>query len=166
MKNNKKWFSKAVGALVGLACALMLGALFYGAMAYQLSGEPAQRNQEPGSESGLLALPGAQLLSEQTTNEEMGGEICRVTTRVYRLDDGVEVQAVSATPAAYIERLSAEKWTAQLVTGFSLAGMDAVYSVRGGEGMLSCRAGERIYMLCAAAQEQTLYTLGTQAVIE
>ena len=55
-----------MGALIGLACALMLGALFYGAMAYQLSGEPAQRNQEPGSESGLLALPGAQLLSEQT----------------------------------------------------------------------------------------------------
>ena len=166
MKNNKKWFSKAVGALVGLACALMLGALFYGAMAYQLSGEPAQRNQEPGSESGLLALPGAQLLSEQTQQQEMGGALCTVTTRIYKTQDGLEVEAVSASPAAYIARLSEEGWTAQLITGFTLAGLDAVYSVRGKEGMLSAREGERIYMLRCAANAQTLYEKGTLAKLQ
>ena len=64
------------------------------------------------------------------------------------------------------ERLSEEKWTAQLVTGFTLAGLDAVYSVRGEEGLLSARAGDRIYMLRAPVDEQALYVLGAGAYLE
>ena len=168
MKPNKKrkWVKSAIEMIVGLSCALALGAVFYGAMAYQLSGEQAPETAAAVSADALLTLPGAKMRFEQTVLQEMGGETCTVTIRRYYTDGGVEIEAVSASPAAYIERLARENWTAQLVTGFSLAGLEAVYSVRGEEGMLSSRKGDRIYMLRAAADERTLYTLGTSACLE
>ncbi len=154
--------------LFGLACALVMGAIFYGAMAYQLSDDSGKEFSAVASAytDALLTLPGAQMISEQTFQQEMGGEVCTVAMRIYRADDGIEIEAVSAEPAAYIERLAKEGWTPQPVTGFSLAGQDAIYSVRGEEGMLSCRSGDRVYMLRAAADEQALYTLGANAQLE
>lgn len=164
-KNNKKWFAHAIGLLLGLAFALVLGGIFYGVMAYQLAdGEPQEA--AVAAVEGALALPDAQLVSEQTQQQEMGGALCTVTTRIYKTQDGLEVEAVSASPAAYIARLAEESWTAQLITGFTLAGLDAVYSVRGEDGMLSTREGERIFMLRCAADEQALYSLGAGAVFE
>ena len=107
-----------------------------------------------------------ELAAEQTAQQDVGGETCTVTTRTYHAADGLEIETVSASPAAYAERLSEEKWTAQLVTGFTLAGLDAVYSVRGEEGLLSARAGDRIYMLRAPVDEQALYVLGAGAYLE
>lgn len=169
MSANKRtnWLGSAVGALIGLLCALVLGAVFYGAMAYQLiGGRQETAAVAAAGPDALLALADAQLLAQHTTQEEMGGEACTVTTRVYRTDAGLEIEAVSASPTAYIERLAQENWTAQLVTGFTLAGMDAIYSVRGDEALLSCRDAQRIYMLRARADEQTLYALGAGAVLE
>ena len=167
-KNREKWLPRAAGVVVGLACALALAAVFYGAMAYQLAGEREQGAQQEAAagENALLAISDAQLISEQTASEEIGGALCTVTTRVYRTQDGLEIEAVSASPAAYIERLAAQKWTAQLITGFTLAGLDALYSVRGEESLLSARDGERVYMLRCAADEQTLYALGALAYFE
>ncbi len=167
-KNKKKWLSRAVGMLPGIVLALVMAAAFYGAMAYQLAGGQTQGMQQASAagEHALLALPDAQLISEQTAQQEMGGETCTVTTRIYKTQDGLEAKAISASPAAYIERLAAEKWTAQLITGFSLAGLDAVYSLHGEEGMLSARDGERVYMLSCAAGEQTLHALGAAAAFE
>jgi len=168
MKNGGNVLQSAIGALIGLACALVLGAVFFGVMAYQLAdGEPkgAQGVQAAGADA-LLAVPDVKLIAEQTVTEEMGVESCMVTVRIYRTDDGLEIEALSASPAAYAQRLSKEKWTAQLVTGFTLAGLEAVYSVRGEEGMLSARDGDRIYMLRAPVDEQALYVLGTQAFLE
>ena len=170
MSSKSKGFSLsgAIGWLLGLLCALVLGGVFYGAMAYQLLGdEPPGMQQVQSAEAGaLLMLPDAQLLSEHTDEQEIGGEICTVTTRSYQTQDGLKAEAVSAGPAAYIERLSQEHWTAQLVTGYTLAGMEAVCSQRDEEYMLSARAGDRIYMLRADADEQTLYTLGAGAALE
>ena len=167
MKAKKKGIKlrSAVELLFGLACALVLGAVFYGAMAYQLA-DGQKQDAAVISQDALLTLPGARLHFEQTVLQEMGGETCTVTVRRYQADNGIEIEAVSARPAAYIERLARENWTAQLMTGFSLAGLDAVYSVRAEEGMLSCRNGEWVYMLRAAADERTLYTLGTSARLE
>ena len=165
MKKKGKRLRSAVELLIGFVCTLMLGAVFYGAMAYQLA-DGQKQDAAVISQDALLTLPGARLHFEQTVLQEMGGETCTVTVRRYQADNGVEIEAVSASPAAYIERLARENWTAQLMTGFSLAGLDAVYSVRAGEGMLSCRHGNRVYMLRAAADERTLYTLGTNARLE
>lgn len=165
-KKRPNWLGSAVGTLIGLLCALALGAVFYGAMAYQLTGGRQDAAVEAARPEALLTLADAQLLAQQTVQEEMGGEICTVTTRVYRTDAGLEFEAIAASPAAYIERLAKENWTAQLVTGFTLAGMDAVYSVRGEEGMLSCRSGDHVYMLRAPADEQTLYEKGTLAKLQ
>jgi len=166
-KKKKNWLSGAIVGLVGLACALVLSAVFYGAMAYQLldgAAQPVQTvsQQEAGA---LLAISDAELLSEQTEQTEIEGTVCTVTTREYQTADGLRVQAISASPAAYIARLSQEKWTPQLITGFTIAGMDAVYSLRGEEGLLSCREGDWICMLIAAADEQTLYALGAGAYL-
>lgn len=168
MKKRKNWLSNAIGLLIGLACALVLAAVFYGAMAYQLADgalESAQAIavQEAGA---LLALSDAQLVSEGTRQQEIEDVLCTVTTRTYRTDTGVEAEAVSASPAAYIARLSDEGWTAQLITCFTLAGMDAVYSLRGDEALLAAREGDWVYMLRAEADEQTMYALGAGAYLE
>lgn len=164
-KKWKKWMQNSVSLLIGTVCALVLGAVFYGAMAYQLAGgEGAQA--EAAQEPGVLALEEAQLLSEQTLRERRGGQDCTVIERQYQRADGVRVTAITATPAAYIERLSEEKWTAQLITGFTLAGMEAVYALRGGEAMLCARQGDTICMLISQADEQTLYALGAAAGLE
>lgn len=166
-KKGKKWMRNAVSLLIGTACALVLGAVFYGAMAYQLAGDEAQAAQEGGGQaSGVLALEEAQLLSEQPLHERRGGQDCEGIERQYQRTDGVQVTAITARPAAYIERLSEENWTAQLITGFTLAGLEAVYAVRGGETMLCARQGDTIYMLLAQTDEQTLYALGAEAVLE
>ena len=164
-KKKKKWIASAVSLLVGAACALVLGAVFYGAMAYQLaSGETAaQATEESG---GRLMLGSAQLVSEQTTLERYGGQDCTVLERRYQLEDGTQAEAITAQPAAYIERLSEEKWTPQLMTGFALAGLDAVYAARGEDVMLCAREGDTVYALLTQADEQTLYALGAAAGLE
>ena len=165
MKKGKISLHSAIGALIGIACALALGAAFYGVMAYQLA-DGSQKSAETALPDALLAIADVELAAEQTAQQDVGGETCTVTTRTYHAADGLEIETVSASPAAYAERLSEEKWTAQLVTGFTLAGLDAVYSVRGEEGLLSARAGDRIYMLRAPVDEQALYVLGAGAYLE
>lgn len=164
-KKKKKWIASAVSLLVGAACALVLGAVFYGAMAYQLAGgeTAAQATEESG---GRLMLGSAQLISEQTTLERHGGQDCTVLERRYQLEDGTQAEAITAQPAAYIERLSEEKWTPQLMTGFALAGLDAVYAARGEDVMLCAREGDTVYALLTQADEQTLYALGAAAGLE
>ena len=168
MKNRSFRLSSAIGWLLGLLCALVLGGVFYGAMAYQLLGQEWENLETAcvADKDALLALPDMELISEQTVQQEVGGETCTVTTRIYQTQDGVQVEAVSASPAAYIERLSQEKWTPQLITGYVLAGMEAVYSLRGEEKLLCARTDDRIFMLCTRADEQMLYTLGAQAALE
>ena len=93
----------------------------------------------------------------------MGGAECHIVTRVYAAENGLQATAVSAVPAAYIERLSAEGWQAQLVTGFAIGETDAVYARSGENAMLCAKEGETVYMIIAQADEQTLYALGVDA---
>ena len=74
--------------------------------------------------------------------------------------------AVSAFPAAYLAMLAEESFSPQLVTGFSLAGLDAVLERKGEVSMLAAREGNRVYLLAAQADEQTLYSLGAAAMLE
>ncbi len=162
-KKKKHGLMRALSALLGFACALVLGALFYGTMVYQLAGEDSvQESSVPGA---VLTLP-AQLKSEETREIICGGQLCQVITRTYALDDGEKAMAVTASPAAYFEHLSAEGFVPQLVTGFTLAGLDAICMKRGDRSLLAARSGEYVYLLEAAADEQTLYALGAGAVLE
>ena len=70
---------------------------------------------------------------------------------------------ITASPAAYIERMKQEGWQAQLVTGFAIGETDAVYARSGENAMLCARDGETVYMIIAQADEQTLYALGVDA---
>lgn len=184
-KNGRKMTPGGVLAgLIGLTCALVLGAVFYGAMVYQLTGEQAQASVHvsapsaspaplaPGLSSAalypgaLLALSDAQLTGERAQDIACGGENCRVIERSYALPSGLKVQAVSAYPAAYLEKMALDGYAPQLITGFSLAGMDAVYALRGGEAALCAREGDYIYMLLAQADDQAMYALGVSAYLE
>lgn len=181
-KKSGRLTALAMG-LLGLVCALVLFVIFYGTMVYQLSGEEgggAQRarlasspgplvqgapasTQFPGA---LLALGEGALVEERIEETRAGGELCRVVTRRYELAGGGEALAVSAVPAAYLERLSEERFEPQLITGFVLAGMDAVYEVRGDEALLVGRDGEFVYLLRASVGEQEIYALGAGAELE
>ena len=54
----------------------------------------------------------------------------------------------------------------QLVTGYVLAGMDALYAVENGVGILAARDGDFIYLIEAEAGESALYALGAAAGLE
>jgi hypothetical protein len=138
----------------------MLAAVFYGAMVYQLAGEPAAPTQQDEALDGVLALSSGTLLDEAVTQEEVGGALCTVTTRTYALADGSQALAVTASPAAYIERLSGKDVQMQLITGFVIDDLDAVYALRGGAGILAARSGDAVYMIEGPADQQALYELG------
>lgn len=167
---RKRWGNAALRvllALVSLLCALALAAMFYGTMVYQLldeNGRPLAL--EEAQPAGLLALGEGEMTDEQTYTEAVGGVDCTVVARAYALEGGGAARAITATPAAYLERLQQEGWQPQLVTGFTLAGMDAVCERREGEMLLAARAGETVYLLATDGEEQTLYALGTTARIE
>ncbi len=167
--------------LLGLVCALTLFVIFYGTMVYQLSGEaqgggrgarlvsspaPLGSGTDAPFPGALLALGEGTLLSEDAQDARTGGEICRVVTRRYALPGGGEALAVSAAPAAYLESLSEERFEPRLITGFMLAGLDAVYETRGDEALLVSRDGDFVYLLCARATEQEIYALGVGARLQ
>ena len=107
-KRKARWtVSGVLAALLGFACAVVLGALFYGALVYQLAGETAQDAALEEQAGGMLALSSGVLLEETIAQADVGGALCMVTARTYRLENGTQVKAVTATPAAYLERLSA-----------------------------------------------------------
>ena len=170
MKEKKRFLlSNAIFLLIGLLCALVLCAMFYAAMAYQLAGEGEEDSAAADVRScaaqttdagGLLALEGMQPVLERAEDAEMGGALCRVTTRVYETENGARLEAVTAYPAAYLERMAQEGFVPQLMTGFMIAGLDAVYAVSGGQCALYARDGERVYALFMPADEQAAYALG------
>ena len=169
-KKKKSRWAGIWTALLGALCALVLCVIFYGTMVYQLADQTqtsARRAQSAVTADGYpektLSIEGMTLLEEKKETVRMGGAECHIVTRVYAAENGLQATAVSA---AYIERLSAEGWQAQLVTGFVLGEEEAVYALRGSEGMLAARSGDAVYMLISAAQEQELYALGSQAKIE
>ena len=152
-------------ALIALLCALVLGGLFYATMVYQLAGEgaaPSRADNEPAALRAISLGEGV-LMREEMGTQEIGAGKCSVITREYALSDGTGVLAISATPAAYMERLSLEGWTPQLITGFMLAGLDAVYEQNGDRAMLVAREGDMVYLIEAEASEETLYALGAGA---
>lgn len=168
MKGRRKKGSRLTGLLLnalGLICALVLGGIFFCAMVYQLAGEDVP-DASAAQAAGVLALDAGTLLSESHESVEMGGALCSVITRIYALQDGTTAEAVSAQPAAYLERMAQEKWEPQLITGFIIAGMDAVYALRGEECLLAARTGDTVYMIRTAAAEQAAYALGAGAYLE
>ena len=159
-KRGKRTLGGVLAALLGFACALLLGALLYGAMVYQLAGEkqaPAQSGQ------GLLSLSGVQLLETAQQERQTGGALCTLTTRVYQLENGAQARAITATPAVYLERLSEPGVVMQLITGFVIDDLDALYAREGETGILAARSGDTVYMIEAVCDEQTLYALGAGA---
>lgn len=179
-KRKKSRVAGALTALLGFVCALILGALFYGTMVYQLSGEESATTAQAataqpgaGAQAGgavfpgrLLALGEGVLTDEQAAEETVDGVRCTVVTRVYTLGDGTRVSAVSASPAAYMARLAGLGFTPQLVTGFAMAELDAVCEARGQELLLAAREGDCVYFIAAEASEQTMLALGASAVLE
>ena len=161
-KKRSRWIG-ALAALLGVVCALILCALFYGTMVYQLAGESGEDAAPAG---GTLALSAGTLEDESRQNIRMGGKTCDVLTRTYRLEGGAQVQAVTASPAAYIERMKEEGWQAQLITGFAIGPLDAIYAVSGESAMLCAQSGQTVYMILAQADENALYALGADADFE
>ena len=182
-KARRITLGSVISWLFGLACALALGAVFYGAMAYQLTGEGAKTAVQSGAKEmpaplapglssaalypgPLLALSGAQLIEEKARDEIFGGEACRVITRTYALPSGAQASAISAYPAAYLERMAQQGYVSQLITGFVIADMDAVYALKGEEALLCARNVDYVYMIEATADEQSVYALGMAAYFE
>lgn len=182
-RRGRERISQMLAALVGLGCALVLGAVFYATMVYQLAGEERATSPEVGPAASpaplvqgasvqalfpgaLLALGSGELSGQHAQDVRMGGMTCRVVTRTYVLEDGSRALAVSATPAAYLERLAQEGWTPQLITGFVVQDMEAVYALLDQRGMLYARSGDCAYMIEANAGEQAMYALGASAYLE
>ena len=148
-KKRKSRLTGALMALLGAACALILCAVFYGTMVYQLADRTDGAQARQAGTAKTLALGSGEMEGESRERVQMGGKLCDVLTRTYLLADGTRMQQ--------------EGWQAQLVTGFAIGETDAVYARSGGNAMLCARDGETVYMIIAQADEQTLYALGVDA---
>lgn len=169
----------ALLSLSGLLCALLLGGLFYLTIVWQSGAGSVDMRQSaaPNTTAGFAEdvgglFPAAQLeLSDaepaefSATDVNVGGKSCRVVTRKYALADGKTAYAVSAWPAAYLEWMAAERYTPQLVTGYVIGELDAVYALRDDSALLCARKGDAVYLLLSDADENELYRLGAAAVI-
>lgn len=163
-KRKRRWtVSGALAALLGFVCAAVLGALLYGAMVYQLAGEQAADAAPQENAGGVLTLGGGVMTDESIAQENVGGALCTVIRRTYLLESGVQALAVTAEPAAYLERLAAPGVQMQLITGFVIDGMDALYAVSGDTGILAARSEDTVYMIEAPNDQQALYELGAGA---
>ena len=157
-KKRKSRLTGALMALLGAACALILCAVFYGTMVYQLADRTDGAQAKQAEPAKTLALGSGEMEGESRERVQMGGKLCDVLTRTYLLADGTRAQAIT-----YIERMKQEGWQAQLVTGFAIGETDAVYARSGENAMLCAKDGETVYMIIAQADEQTLYALGVDA---
>ena len=168
MRGKKKpnRLTGALMALLGAACALILCAVFYGTMVYQLADRTDDAQAKQAETAKTLALGSGEMESESRERVQMGGKLCDVLTRTYLLADGTRAQAITASPAAYIERMKEEGWQAQLITGFAIGPLDAIYAVSGESAMLCAQSGQTVYMILAQADENALYALGADAVFE
>lgn len=171
----------ALLSLSGLLCALLLGGLFYLIIVWQhgAGGADVRQTAVPhitadssygeGADGSFpaaqLELPGEELAEVSATEADVGGESCRVVTRKYALADGKTAYAVSAWPAAYLEWMAVQRYTPQLVTGYVIGELDAVYALRSDSALLCARSGEAVYLLLSDADENELYRLGAAAVI-
>lgn len=147
--------------LTAVLCALALGLLFYAALVY---GTDESRAGE--GEALTLSLGEGALLSEETVEEVVGGARCQVLRRRYLLENGTTALALTAEPAAYMQRLAQEGFKPQLVTGFLLAGLDAVYERRDERALLAVRDGDTVFMIEADVAEEAIYALGAGAKLE
>ena len=157
MRGKKKpnRLTGALMALLGAACALILCAVFYGTMVYQLADRTDDAQAKQAETAKTLALGSGEMESESRERVQMGGKLCDVLTRTYLLADGTRAQAITASPAAYIERMKQEGWQAQLVTGFAIGETDAVYARSGENAMLCAKDGETVYMIIATSRPCT-----------
>lgn len=185
-KRKKHALSGVFVGMVGLLCAMVLGALFYGTMVYQLAGEEGEQQRAQAHAAATPApiaegtsvealFPGALLALDPAYAQEtgaaaqdvrVGGAVCRVVTRSYTLADGSTARALSATPAAYLERLTGSGVQMQLITGYVLADMDALCAVEGATSILAARDGDYVYLIETEAGDSALYALGAAAVLE
>ncbi|MBP3657465.1 MAG: hypothetical protein J6K32_12335 [Clostridia bacterium] len=170
-----------LSSLLGLVCAAALGGLFYGTMVYQLT--PGAGGEMPAA--GMLApppldsavdaasvFPGLQLqfaggtvTGRQAEDVRVDGVLCRAVTTQWLTADGQSVRTVCAAPQAYIAVLAQQGYMPQLITGYQLAGMDAVYETRGAEGLLAAQSGGAVYLLIGPADEQRMYALGAACTL-
>ena len=161
-KKRKLTAGGVLAAFLGLVCAALLAALFYGVMVYQLAGEQKAAIQQEAA-GGVLSLNSGTFVDEAVTEENVGGAVCTVLTRTYALASGTQVRVITASPAAYIERLSSPGVQMELITGFVVDGLDAVYARSGDMGLLAAREGDTVYVIEAQLDQQAMYELGALA---
>mgnify|MGYP007003731356 CR=1 FL=1 len=109
-KKRKSRLTGTLMALLGAACALILCAVFYGTMVYQLADRTDGAQAKQAEPAKTLALGSGEMEGESRERVQMGGKLCDVLTRTYLLADGTRAQAITASPAAYIERMKQEGW--------------------------------------------------------
>ena len=175
------------GALLLLVFALAGAAVFYGFMVYQsvpeegtdtpvsgtLSGlDPAhllpRTSPVPGEPVPVILLQNLKYIGRQTQNGRVRDQDCTQMTDVYVLDDGRQVRAITAWPPAWLETLAGSGWVPQLITGFSIGTLPAVFYLNGSQSMLIAREDPYVYAIQVTGEDadgQTVYALGVLASV-
>ena len=104
-KKRKSRLTGALMALLGAACALILCAVFYGTIVYQLADRTDGAQAKQAEPAKTLALGSGEMEGESRERVQMGGKLCDVLTRTYLLADGTRAQAITASPAAFSSRV-------------------------------------------------------------
>ena len=127
-----------------------------------------QEEETPGDFGAwTLSVEGAQLEAENRQTLEVDGAPVQVVERRYRLQDGREVLALSASSRVYLTRM-AGAWRAQMVEGYQIADLQADCLTSGERRCIVAVLGDFCYLLEIGGEDpggQSLYWLGVHSRI-
>ncbi|MBQ9010037.1 MAG: hypothetical protein IJ088_12025 [Clostridia bacterium] len=175
-----------VGALILLVVALTGAAVFYGFMVYQSAPEEGKETQTPAMASELdparllpqtSPVPGEPVPRVILRNLQYAGQSdvresdpeYTVMSNHYQMQDGRSVHTMTAWPPVWLETLAGTGMVPQLITGFTIGSLPAVYYSNGVQSMLIAREDPYIFAIHVEGEDgdgQTAYALGVMATIE
>ena len=174
------------GALILLVVVLAAAAAFYGFMVYQSASEDGESmavksagldpaglfprtSPVPGEPVPRVVLRNTSYVGQHRGEGKILDQDCTQIVDSYVLEDGRTVRVITAWPPAWIETLAGSGWVPQLITGFNIGELPAVYYVNGTQSMLIAREDPYIYVIQVEGEDvdgQTVYALGVLASIE
>lgn len=177
MRERKHILGHFLGDLFWYILAIFVAVFLAGLVVYQ--NEPSENLMQSESIFTMLSqretedvpaeLPTIEELSDYFESQnrdsgEINGERYERFIRSYLLPDGRRIRVMRVSSAAYMEMLALSDWVPEIISGYVIGDLPAVYYTSSSGTMLAAREGNLLYIIELYGDDtdgQTIYTLGS-----